>query len=267
MAFYNISDIKTKLFGAGLLRAALTNEEPRFDDLLFDTKSESASKGYYPKLPGELGGFAYSDDNTILNVDDDQNASKIEFNFSTGEYTETFADGRSSSWGQLVNFNAFVANDSDTDFRITGSELSETIVTSNGNDVLFGNDGEDKLFGNAGNDQLLGGNDHDRLYGGKGHDFLNGQAGDDLIEGGTGFNVLTGGQGRDTFVLSDGFGHDVIKDFESGQDRIWLDGLEFSHFEQGANGSTVVFLEGGDMAAVVQGVNPGDLNHMGDTII
>jgi hypothetical protein len=55
----------------------------------------------------------------------------------------------------------------------------------------------------------------DRLLGGAGDDFLFGFTGSDRLSGGTGDDTLNGGAGGDTFVLSKGFGHDRVQDFDA----------------------------------------------------
>lgn len=60
-----------------------------------------------------------------------------------------------------------------------------------------GNDLGNTLNGNSGNNQLRGGD------------------GNDVLSGGAGNDVLRGGAGQDTFVFKTGFGHDVVKDYES----------------------------------------------------
>ncbi|MEL6507909.1 MAG: calcium-binding protein, partial [Pseudomonadota bacterium] len=46
------------------------------------------------------------------------------------------------------------------------------------------------------------------------NDNLNGGGGFDIIDGGNGNDILTGGINADTFVFGNGFGADVITDFE-----------------------------------------------------
>ncbi len=62
------------------------------------------------------------------------------------------------------------------------------------------------LYGGLGHDTLEGDLGNDRLFGGKGNDVLNGGAGNDR---------LSGGIWADTFIFEDGFGTDVINDFEA----------------------------------------------------
>ena len=104
---------------------------------------------------------------------------------------------------------------------------SDTQHGGAGNDTLFGGRGDDGLFGEGGNDRLFGGRGDDALVGGAGNDRLHAQAGADLLDGGAGDDVLIGGGHADTFVFSDGHGHDRILDFDlaSAADRVDLSGV------------------------------------------
>ena len=78
-------------------------------------------------------------------------------------------------------------------------------------DFFYGNGGKDTFHGEGGNDEFYGGTSHDNLYGG---------AGDD---------TLRGGLGKDTFFYdSTDFGHDTIKDFKIGKDRLDFTGSGLS---------------------------------------
>ncbi|MFC0036426.1 immunoglobulin-like domain-containing protein [Cardiobacterium valvarum] len=65
------------------------------------------------------------------------------------------------------------------------------------------------------------------LDGGEGKDNITGSDGRDFIYGHDGNDALTGGKGRDTFIYNTkaGNGHDVIKDFKIGEDKITLTDL------------------------------------------
>ena len=91
---------------------------------------------------------------------------------------------------------------------IVGTEKSEVIHGTKGNDVIvalgghdnvFGGkgddlicagDGADKVEGQNGNDVVFGGNGPDKLIGGLGNDELYGEAGKDALVGGPGNNLL-----------------------------------------------------------------------------
>ena len=66
---------------------------------------------------------------------------------------------------------------------VISGPLPQTLVGTDGNDVLTGGRGDDTLSGLAGNDTLNGGQGHD------------------LLDGGTGTDTMQGGTGNDTYVV------------------------------------------------------------------
>ncbi len=116
--------------------------------------------------------------------------------------------------------------------RIIGDDSRERLTGTEEADFIAGLGGNDKLRGREGDDELQGGDGHDVLRGNRGEDTLFGGDGDDRIVGGAGSDDLTGGEGRDVFVFKAGqHGHDVIRDFEVGTDRLvirdwWKRGLD-----------------------------------------
>lgn len=117
------------------------------------------------------------------------------------------------------------------DLSVSDSTINAHLAGNAGNDHLHGFPGDDVLDGGAGNDNLQGGRGNDRLLGGDGDDFLVGGWGDDLLDGGSGADVLRGGRGADTFSFGDG---DRIVDFDLGEDRIDLTGLNITQADFGA---------------------------------
>ena len=89
-----------------------------------------------------------------------------------------------------------------------------------GNDVMAGEDGHDNMYGNLGDDNMNGGEGNDFMEGHDGADVLRGMSGNDRINGGNGNDNLGGGAGADRFIYSDGWGDDIIADFENGIDII-----------------------------------------------
>ncbi|GAM98317.1 hypothetical protein U91I_01950 [alpha proteobacterium U9-1i] len=97
-------------------------------------------------------------------------------------------------------------------FNGTGNGVDNVITGGAGADVLDGGGGDDTLNGGNGADTLLGGAGNDRLVGGAGNDNLN------------------GGAGNDVFVLTPGFGADIVTGFDAnpgggGQDLIDVSAL------------------------------------------
>lgn len=150
-------------------------------------------------------------------------------------------DGIDTLWGGTGNDLLIGGADDDRldggagDDRLFGGTGFDTMTGGQGSDLLFGEDGDDSLDGGdgfdllnggAGDDTLLGGNGDDRLEGNLGADLLDSGPGDDALFGGNGTwsdtliggagnDRLTGEGGADLFVFADGFGQDVITDFDA----------------------------------------------------
>ena len=103
----------------------------------------------------------------------------------------------------------------------------ENLVASAFNDTVVGSDGANLILAGAGADRVYALDGDDTLQGGAGDDTLYGQGGDDLVEGGSGNDLLFGQSGDDSFVFADGFGQDVIGDFNefSAAEKIDLSAL------------------------------------------
>jgi hypothetical protein len=96
------------------------------------------------------------------------------------------------------------------------------IVGTNESDALDGSADPDDMSGLEGDDRIYGHDGDDTLFGDGGNDMLAGGAGDDVLDGGTGDDVLWGADGADTIVFRDGYGHDVVMDFDVGADVVAL---------------------------------------------
>lgn len=83
-------------------------------------------------------------------------------------------------------------------------------------------DGPSAGIGNATSNRIVGSSRAETLLGGDGNDTLAGGGGDD---------ILFGQAGRDNFLFAPGSGLDVVADFESGMDRILLQGFGFASFQ------------------------------------
>jgi serralysin len=129
--------------------------------------------------------------------------------------------------------------------RITGNAANNLLEGRKGSDRLTGLNGDDQLIGKVGRDVLAGGNGADILKGGRSNDILKGGTGkdrlfgqddDDRLKGGKGADVLFGGAGADVFLFTAieqspaDSGRDVVRDFESGLDRIDISALSVSAF-------------------------------------
>jgi serralysin len=144
--------------------------------------------------------------------------------------------------------------------NLTGNTGADSILGGFGDDVIAGNEGNDTLRGGIGDDQLRGGKDQDFVYSGQGNDQVFGALGNDELRGGLGNDTiyagqgndalyggagndelhgllqgdtLTGGDGADVFVFETTLGAgnvDVITDFVSGVDLLYLDKDIFTAF-------------------------------------
>ena len=129
--------------------------------------------------------------------------------------------------------NDLLTGDTNTD-TLRGGNGDDTLSGGEGQDILIGGDGLDVLDGGSGSDSLDGGAGDDLLDGGiTGRDTLDGGAGNDTLDGGSNVDRLIGGAGddeltggrqvEDVFVFADGFGVDVITDFDVNIDGELID--------------------------------------------
>ncbi|HCB93572.1 MAG TPA: hypothetical protein DEP57_07165 [Selenomonas sp.] len=172
--------------------------------------------------------------------------------------------GNDSVWG--CDGIDYIYGGADND-SLDGDANNDYIYGEAGDDIIWGGDeyGDDHLYGGAGNDTILAGNGDDWiwgdaddldvsmhgvdiLYGDTGNDSILGGAGDDSLGGGSGADVIYGGAGNDSlwgtygdyddgdmdiyvFFAGDGPQVDVIMDFESGCDGIWVPDAAFTKAE------------------------------------
>lgn len=105
---------------------------------------------------------------------------------------------------------------------ITGTNQSETLNGTAGDDVICGGNGRDTINGLGGNDIILGQNGKDTLNGGDGNDTVMGGNAKDVVVGGTGIDALRGGNGADRLNAQDGAAGDSI-DGGNGPDTCLID--------------------------------------------
>lgn len=101
-----------------------------------------------------------------------------------------------------------------------------------GTDLLDGENNNDTLEGLTGDDKLYGSEGKDALYGGDGNDSLNGGGGPDTLYGGTGNDIFDFDTVSESAV---GDNRDVIKDFVSGADKIYVSGIQAFAFKGSAS--------------------------------
>jgi uncharacterized repeat protein (TIGR01451 family) len=105
---------------------------------------------------------------------------------------------------------------------MTGTNQSDTLTGTSGDDVICGGNGKDTIDGAGGNDVIVGGNGKDTLTGGDGNDVVMGRNGKDSIVDKLGLDVLAGGNGKDSLNAQDGAAGDVL-DGGNGPDACLVD--------------------------------------------
>ncbi len=200
-------------------------------------------------------------------------SAAVTINLETGAASGGEAAGDSFISVERIDGSAF--NDSLTgdtsDNWLRGRAGIDTLIGGNGNDTLEGGVGADVLNGGGGTDwarftestagvtvnlvngtgsggeaagdtltsieRLDGSEFADILTGASGVNWLRGRGGADVIKGGTGNDVLFGGAEADIFKFAATDGHDEIRDFEDGLDRIDFSatGLTFANLTITAN--------------------------------
>ena len=120
------------------------------------------------------------------------------------------------------------------------STLSEAIRFDNGSTRATVAIGPNSIIENAtggtGNDTLVGNASANVLSGGSGADKIAGGLGNDRIYGGLGTDTIAGGGGSDVFVFNvtvSGGNRDVITDFSSVQDQIYLERADYTKLTAG----------------------------------
>jgi Ca2+-binding RTX toxin-like protein len=131
--------------------------------------------------------------------------SNIYFNFSGG------AD-RLTIW-QWFNNDAFKIDQ--VEFADGTVWDAATLLAQISDTAINGTEGADILKGIVSGDVINGLGGDDQLSGKAGDDILNGHAGNDVLDGGAGNDTLNGGSGNDVYLFGNGYGQDVISDFDT----------------------------------------------------
>jgi uncharacterized repeat protein (TIGR01451 family) len=95
---------------------------------------------------------------------------------------------------------------------IKGTNGSDTLIGTSGNDIICGGNGSDTIDGLGGNDTIFGQNGQDVLNGSDGNDNVIGGSGQDQVTGGAGTDMLMGGNGNDVLNSQDGASGDSLDD-------------------------------------------------------
>ncbi len=131
-----------------------------------------------------------------------------------------------------------------------GGDDVEELIGQAGNDILFGNNGPTLLVGGDGNDQIYGGSQAETFSGGAGDDTIYGNGGADVIDSGDGLDeVWLGGNSEAIVILSEGEGHDLIRNYQQGMTTFRGFSASELILESSSEGARI--LKGSDLLAVV----------------
>jgi Ca2+-binding RTX toxin-like protein len=201
------------------------------------------------------------DDRMIWNPGDDTDLNEggigtdtVEVNGGNG--AETFT---TTANGTRVRFDRVTP----APFAIDIGTSEKLVLNANGGDDNFSATGnlaaliQITVDGGAGNDTILGSNGADILFGGDNDDFIDGQQGNDVV-------FL--GADNDTFQWDPGDGSDVIEG-QAGNDRMIFNGSGTAEiFDMAANGSRVRFTRNiGNIVMDLDDVETIDVNALGGT--
>lgn len=124
---------------------------------------------------------------------------------------------------------------------IMGTEGSEKINGTNGNDLIFALGGSDKVDGKGGHDCIVGGAGSDKLIGGTGDDVILGGTESDSLDGNNGTDKLYGDEGSDSLKGGNGndqlFGGAGSDSLKGDDDNDTLTGDEGSDSAKGGSGT------------------------------
>src|SRR6266508_221066 len=148
--------------------------------------------------PGTPGGTVITNTATVSSATTDPNSAN---NTATTTTVVGIAAALCARAGAITGTNqSETLNGTPGDDIICGGNGRDTINGRGGNDVIFGQNGKDVLNGDEGNDSIVGGNGKDRITGGPGLDALRGGNGPDVLDAQDGApgDSIDGGLGKDT---------------------------------------------------------------------
>ncbi len=139
---------------------------------------------------------------------------------------------------QRTNLVPFTIDASAERFQVNGLGGDDSITATEGVGALT----QLSVDGGAGNDTIVGSDGPDLLAGGEGNDTISGGGGDDRIVGDRGADTMNGGAGDDTLVWNNGDGSDVVNG-DAGRDDVEVNGSPTAGdiFTVQPNGSRVKF--------------------------
>ena len=132
--------------------------------------------------------------------------------------------------GLAVDVPAACQDISFTGKVINGTAGNDSLVGTNGNDLIIALEGNDRIAGLNGDDCIVGGPGTDQISGDNGNDAIDAGEGNDHVAGGNGNEVITGGSGNDTMdgangidQITGGPGNDIMTG-GNGNDSLQGDG-------------------------------------------
>ncbi|WP_212001903.1 calcium-binding protein [Bradyrhizobium sp. JYMT SZCCT0180] len=134
-----------------------------------------------------------------------------------------------------ATFGGYALSSSPYTLLLTDADSASAQSAAGVNTILVSDGDGSTHTGNTGNDLL---------FGGAGADTLDGGGGNDLLVGAGGVDTLTGGTGSDTFVLTNTSGSDVINDFVTADDTLYLSGFSYAGSGNGFNSIVTVTTAG-----------------------
>jgi Ca2+-binding RTX toxin-like protein len=132
-----------------------------------------------------------------------------------------------------ATFGGYALSSSPYTLLLTDADSASAQSVAGVNTILVSDANGSTHTGNTGNDLL---------FGGAGADTLDGGDGNDLLVGAGGVDTLTGGTGNDTFVLNGT--SDIITDFVTADDTLYLTGFSYAGSGNGFNSSVMVTTAG-----------------------
>jgi len=133
-------------------------------------------------------------------------------------------------------------------------------VALTGSATLVGGDHSVQFVGGTGSVVMQGGTGNDTFVGGSGHTTMTGGSTNNLFVAGSGLATMTGGSGHNQFDFS-GFtksATDIITNFVSGHDKLYLEGQTLSYLQSHgdisvSNGNTYISLDSGLVTVELKG--------------
>lgn len=208
--------------------------------------------------------FGSSGQDNPASIDVDNNGAIYITGSTEGSLGGTNA-GASDAWiakldaatGALVDYGTTILNlgDGDNDIKLTSGNYiinagagNDRIGLGTGVDVVNAGDGDNFIymtdhFGTAdGAKDILTGDGNDRVKGGSGDDRLDLGTAED-------YDIVFGRGGSDTFVLNQGSGYLIIRDFEQGVDKLDIGSLGVGDIKQSTRNGKTWLSTGGDTLA------------------